>query len=308
MRFLNNWHHASRLPVYANMLADTLREGDLVIWCGKKIDDYAIRCCTDSDFNHIAIVIERKDELELLEATADGVCTLPLEFYVEAWYWTHFSNLFHKVVIRELYTRGHGRGMTLEQCASLKKFAAETIGTSYQNNPLEYVMSALHRARLLEHKEDFSSMFCSELVAGAYKRLCLLPAERPANTYFPGDFTERHRRRLKLMDGACLGKEREIIFQRAPDASVIRATAPVFVRKLRTLRRNPLRSDANTKPTATSTSPPLERWHREVLARAHARCVLRKWLRQVVRRRRVTGPSSQHASLPSPGASGTSYA
>ena len=274
---------SSERTVYASNLDETLKEGDLVIWSGKKLDDMAIRCCTQSEFNHIAIIIRRQGELELLEATGGGVSTCPLEFYVEAWYWSHFSNIFHKVAVRQLHTKA-GRGLTKEMRAALNRYAAEMMGTSYQKNPLEYVMATLHRAELLEHKEDFSSVFCSHLVAGAYKALGILPEKKPANTYFPGDFTARHK--LKLVGGAWLGKEKNILFREAP------AGLPALQKSLKAsvvVQRLSASSKTSTTREPSKPTEDIELQGAEpqvLLSKMFAAHVLRKWIRATVRERR----------------------
>lgn len=286
---LRRWRRrlaSSERVLYANTLADTLEEGDIVVWSGKKVDDMAIKCCTNSDFNHIAIVVKRGDEFELLEATGDGVSTIALEFYVEAWYWTHFSSIFHKVAVRQLSTK-QGRGLSGEQKAVLRKYMAEMVGTSYQINPLEYVMSMLQRAELLERKEDFSSVFCSELVAGAYKQLGILPAERAANSYFPGDFTERHQSKLKMLDGATLGIEKRIIFEHAPareEASTSTKKDPLGVRVDQMGRHRKRSGMRGQTPEAHSDSQRAA--ERALLTKAMAAYVMRKWMRKAVRERR----------------------
>jgi hypothetical protein len=55
-------------------------------------------------------------------------------------------------------------------------------------------------------KDDFTSIFCSELVASGFKVLDLLPASIAASNYLPRDFSETYDKFLKLQ-GAKLEKE-----------------------------------------------------------------------------------------------------
>lgn len=206
--------------VYASELAQQLQEGDLIIFRGKAPHDCVIRCCTASEYNHIALVVQRRGELVLFEATAFGVGICPLEFYINSFYWTRLSSLFHKVVIRQLHTKV-GRGLSNRMRGELYKYYDEMYGRDFQLNPLEYMLSWLN----IEHAEDFTAVFCSELVAGGYKRMGLLPPEKGANAYMPNHFTERHRQRLPLLDGARLGKEKTIVFEHAPPLPSARASA-----------------------------------------------------------------------------------
>ena len=89
--------HLSGGKIYADRLASTLCEGDIFLFKGHQFHDNAIRCCTASDYNHVAIVVENGGELQLFEATAAGVGCVPLEFYVNSFYWSHMSRHFHKV-------------------------------------------------------------------------------------------------------------------------------------------------------------------------------------------------------------------
>ena len=82
---------------FADRLASTLVEGDIVMFQGKRMHDGLIRCCTRSEFNHVAMIVEVDGELEMFEATAMGVGQVPLEFYINSFYWSHMSGLFHKV-------------------------------------------------------------------------------------------------------------------------------------------------------------------------------------------------------------------
>ena len=81
-----------------------------------------------------------------------------------------------QVVIRHLTTakgRGISRGMRAELC----RYVEEMTGKKFKLNPLTYMKALL----ALPHREDMSSAFCSQLVAGAYKRLGLLPPELTVN-------------------------------------------------------------------------------------------------------------------------------
>ena len=144
---------------YADKLHQTLREGDIVLFMGKQartatrrphpvdtlhsahvrltalgarqVHDKVIRCCTGSEFNHVAMVVKNLDgELELFEATALGVGRVPLEFYINSYYWSHMSALFHKVVVRHLHT-GRGRGITRAMRADLMRYQDEMLGERF---------------------------------------------------------------------------------------------------------------------------------------------------------------------------------
>ncbi len=228
--------------VYASELSSVLQEGDVVIFSGYDLGARCIRCCTRSEYNHVALVVRRRNELVLFEATDFGVGVCPLEFYMNAYYYTRvrtallnlpwaqlprlltgacrlmtslpcqLSNMFKTVAIRPIYTKG-GRGLTQEMKIELLKYYDEMFGRDFQSNPLEYILAWLN----VQHTEDYTTVFCSELAAGAYKRMGLLPAFKGANTYLPRSFSERDG--LRLLDGARLGRERRVVFERPPALS-----------------------------------------------------------------------------------------
>ena len=84
--------------LYADRINQTLREGDVVLFKGKQLHDRGIRCFTSSEYNHVGLVVENGGELELFEASAVGVGCVPFEFYVNSYYWSHMSHMFHKVL------------------------------------------------------------------------------------------------------------------------------------------------------------------------------------------------------------------
>ena len=196
---------------FADRLASTLREGDIVLFKGHQIHDAAIRCCTGSEYNHVAIVVNNGGELELFEASAAGVMCVPLEFYINSYYWSHMSKQFYKVVVRHLTTQS-GRGVSREQRAALVRYQEEMMGRKFKLNALTYMQALL----AVPHKEDMSSAFCSQLVAGAYKRMGLLPPEPAATSYFPRSFSQHARTALPLTEGVKLGKELTMIFEESP--------------------------------------------------------------------------------------------
>ena len=202
-----------RSHIYADRLDSTLREGDIIMFKGKHVHDSVIRCCTGSEINHVAMIVRtHTGELELFEAGALGVAQIPLEFYINSYYWSHMSNLFHKVVVRQLHTK-QGRGLPRKLRAELMRYQDEMLGRKFTINPVQYMRTLL----AIPHKEDMSTSFCSQLVAGAYKRMGLLPKDRPATTYLPRDFTESERgASLPLLEGVSLGRERRLAFDTSP--------------------------------------------------------------------------------------------
>ena len=151
-----------RTVCHADELADFVHEGDIFLFKGKQVHDRLIRCCTASEYNHVAMAIFFEGELQLLEATQQGVGCCPLEFYINSMHWVSCNERFHKITIRRLQlAQGSGsRGrLTAEMHMRLIRFKLEMDGRAFERNPLEYVRPLL----AIKQREDFSSLFCSEL-------------------------------------------------------------------------------------------------------------------------------------------------
>lgn len=79
----------------------------------------------------------------------------------------------------------------------LMKFMREVQGRAYEKNLLDLVRSAFDFKEddffgfMRNSTEDLSSIFCSELVAAAYKRMNLYGDEKPSSEYTPNDFTSK---------------------------------------------------------------------------------------------------------------------
>ena len=126
-------------------------------------------------------------------------------------YWQYMRKQFHKVVVRKL-TTASGRGISRTMRAELVRYQEEMLGRKFNLNLVTYMEAIL----AIPHREDMRTSFCSQLVAGAYKRLGLLPADRAASSYFPGDFSAKTSANLTLLAGAHLGREMTISFEHSP--------------------------------------------------------------------------------------------
>jgi hypothetical protein len=125
----------------------------------------------------------------------------------------------------------------------------QMLGRRFCLNPISY----MHALLSIPRSEDMSTSFCSQLVAGALKRMGLLPEGKAANLYLPRDFSTANGDTLPLVGGARLGKERALQFD----------DSPIFVprtsvgRRLSSLLSTPAASRATlTLPEARATLPP----------------------------------------------------
>lgn len=131
-----------------------------------------------------------------------GVELLPLEQKI-------FSGWYNRVAIRRL--TGIDDAKRQEMYKQLLKFRKEVQGRPYEKSKMEMILSAIdfqeeYLSFLRNKKEDLSSLFCSELVAEAYKRMGLLSDKLLSNEYTPDDFTSGSNKTSSLEFGQ-LAKE-----------------------------------------------------------------------------------------------------
>lgn len=127
----------------------------------------------------------------------NGVELLPLRNKI-------FSGWYDRVAIRRL--TGIDKEKRKEIYQQLLHFRKEVQGRPYETSKMELVLSAIdfkeeYLTFLSNTKEDLSSLFCSELVAEAYKRMGLLVTDKLSNEFTPDDFTSKNAKHLNLSMG-----------------------------------------------------------------------------------------------------------
>ena len=131
-----------------------------------------------------------------------GVELLPIRYQL-------YSGWNNYVAFRRL------TGVSDEQREKMYKellhFRKEVQGRPYEENKFDMIRSAFDAKYLdfLENdEEDLSSLFCSELVAEAYKRMGILHTTKLSSEFTPDDFSSARDENLKLS----FGKLEEEIF------------------------------------------------------------------------------------------------
>lgn len=114
-----------------------------------------------------------------------GVELLPLTHKI-------YSGWYDRVAIRRL--TGISSDKREEMYHKLLTFRKEVQGRPYEKDIVELILSAIdvqekYLSFLRNTKEDLSSLFCSELVAEAYKRMGLLDTNKLSNEFTPDDFS-----------------------------------------------------------------------------------------------------------------------
>lgn len=163
-----------------------LEYGDIIVISNSEFYTHIAKLGTMSVWDHVAMVVEYDGELRLFESTPDGVFTSPLSRRLR------------------FYLNGSTLGvrrLTLNRTPQIKKaledFIEEVDGRPYKQKWMDLV-----RAWQGSHvNEDLSSIFCSELIAAAYKRMGLLDNSIPSNNFLPVDFALPNNPKVKLQLG-----------------------------------------------------------------------------------------------------------
>lgn len=126
-----------------------------------------------------------------------GVELLPLRHQI-------YSGWYERVAIRRL--TGVDDEQRKQMYKDLLKFRTEVQGRPYEKSDLELARSALdfqedYLSFLRNTHEDLSSLFCSELVAEAYKRMGILNTEKLSNEFTPDDFSSARDSKLTFNFG-----------------------------------------------------------------------------------------------------------
>ena len=126
-----------------------------------------------------------------------GVELLPLRHQI-------YSGWYERVAIRRL--TGVDDEQRKQMYKDLLRFRTEVQGHPYEKSDLELARSALdfqedYLSFLRNTHEDLSSLFCSELVAEAYKRMGILNTEKLSNEFTPDDFSSARDSKLTLNFG-----------------------------------------------------------------------------------------------------------
>ena len=166
-----------------------LNTGDIVLFSGKGGASAGIKWATASRWSHVAMVfnLAEYDFVTLWETTTlssiedldtremrKGVQLIPLSDRVQTY--------DGEIAVRRL------NGITLgePEIEALMDLRKEFRGRPYETSEIELIKAAYEGPFGL-NEEDFSSLFCSELVAESFKRMQLLPdSQYPrTNTYPP---------------------------------------------------------------------------------------------------------------------------
>jgi len=206
--------------------------GDVILCRGTESFSQLIRRGTMSTWSHAALVVvdppheireaykidatyeqDLKERVFIFESdtetqdkrTGGGTQLFPLRRWMECCVHDYTDN--YLVVWRKLNRPDHLHGKAdLEVFPAFHKFMLEMCKRSYEHSRCQLVFSAIHTNK----KEDLSTIFCSELVAAAFKNMGLFEPDTNSNNFVPRDFTSEERldgKDVRLLNGYNLGKE-----------------------------------------------------------------------------------------------------
>ena len=115
-----------------------------------------------------------------------------------------FSGWYDRVAVRRLTEVDDKQRR--EMYEQLLLFRKEVQGRPYEKNKIELILSSIdaqekYLSFLRNTHEDLSSLFCSELVAEAYKRMGILNTNKFSNEFTPDDFSSARGSELELNFG-----------------------------------------------------------------------------------------------------------
>lgn len=179
---------------YNSKIRNQLKTGDIVLFNGKGRISTGIKFATKSPWSHVGLiyVFEEQNMVAIWESTTlnklKDIDTNTLRQGVQIVSFTERVEQYRgNMAIRIL----KNANLSKYDYNCLNKLRKELSGKPYEKSILELIKSAwdVPSISFSENQEDLSSLFCSELVAKAYKTLGLLPTEIPSNEFVPCDFS-----------------------------------------------------------------------------------------------------------------------
>lgn len=174
---------------------DIMSTGDIILFSGKGLFSSLIKWRTNSPWSHVGMVI-RLDEYDfvgLWESTTlsdltdldtgvprKGVQVVPLSLRI--------ANYDGEIAFRKLNQYDY---LEEELNEIVMRLRQEFKGKQYETSENE-LLKAVYDGPFGKNKQDLSSLFCSELVAEAYRELGFLPSHVSSNEYTPADFAQDH--------------------------------------------------------------------------------------------------------------------
>lgn len=206
---------------------DSLGTGDIVLFSGVSVASAEVQCGTRSPFSHIGMVVRCEhvsgSGLYLWHSPAQELRYAPDKLTSRVKDGPQLNELRvclraanGKVFIRRLLRRGDAMSSPVirligrtDPCENgLSELMRDEAPLPYETHFWE-LLKAAYDGPFGENAPDTSSLFCSELVAEAYKQLGLLnEGGEPSNEYVPSDFFGDA---IQLINGYKLGELTHVV-------------------------------------------------------------------------------------------------
>lgn len=166
-----------------------LKTGDLVLFSGSGLVSNIIKAFTGSRWSHIGMVVmlQEYDFAVLWESTtlskSKDLSTGSFKKGVQLAQLSDRINGYDGDIAFRLLNKKVSEYHENE----LMKFRRLVNSRKYETSYAELLKSA-YDGPWGDNHEDLSSLFCSELVAQAYKQMSLIDLAKPSNEYTPADF------------------------------------------------------------------------------------------------------------------------
>ncbi|NOQ25560.1 MAG: hypothetical protein GQ564_09395 [Bacteroidales bacterium] len=168
---------------YSNIRKE-LKTGDLVIFGGQYTLSKLIRLVTRFPASHVALIIKKDDRISFVEASEGDMYPEREGVIIN-----YFSNSipFYKGDIWIARLSDEIRSKIDED--KMYDFIVEQVGKGYDYKNMKNAgFDFLDKfSSLTKNKEDASKLFCSELIAVAYKHMGILPENSNTSEYTPAD-------------------------------------------------------------------------------------------------------------------------
>eukprot|EP01083_Nonionella_stella_P075350 204819_1 len=208
----HNWKSFDRMNL--DVFAEIAQSGDIVFFRTPGIVQSAFRKATACKWDHVGIIVRvagagrRRDSVQILDATSEGIRLYPLILRVRAWHRNHSV-----VACRRLFCERTARGVH-----DLNERVNDAIGSRFGISPL----------RVLKRRAPSTNdqYFCSELVAYCLQSLGVLAKDSLAHRYLPSSFASGGNIKLinaTLSDEIYLDVARPEIHQAVHSPTVVQA-------------------------------------------------------------------------------------
>lgn len=168
-----------------------LQTGDIVLFSGSGLVSEAIKLFTRSKWSHVGMVV--KDPVTDTVLIWESTTLSNVKDYYDRTYkqGVQVCSLSHRIEAYDGEVGFNLLNLKLDksQLDVLGKFRKSMKNKPYEKSKLSLLFSAIDCFDWHED-DDYTSVFCSELVAGALKKVGYLPGDIPADEYVPDDFVK----------------------------------------------------------------------------------------------------------------------